>query len=172
MVFLEIVSAIALVAPALMTCTSIVWNPLQNGIGITKIFKIIFGLRKFLKSISYYKWDSQIFKIARSYNQKPAASFNMSNRWFCYTNSLFDQGLGDHKGISTTLNHFENFLIPFWILKIFCNPKIILKIFVIQIQFWNWFQTIEVQVIRIYEWSKLELMKLWSKNDLFFWLST
>ena len=72
----------------------------------------------------------------------------MSNRWFCYTNSLFDQGLGDHKSISTTWNHFENFLIPFWILKIFCNPKIILKIFVIQIQFWNWFQTIEVQVIR------------------------
>ena len=71
----------------------------------------------------------------------------MSNRWFCYTNSLFDQGLGDHKSISTTWNHFENFLIPFWILKIFCNPKIILKIFVIQIQFWNWFQTIEVQVI-------------------------
>ena len=111
------------------------------------MFKVILGLRKLLKSISKFKWDSQIFKIARSYNQKPAASFNMSNRWFCYTNSLFDQGLGDHKGISTTLNHFENFLIPFWILKIFCNPKIILKIFVIQIQFWNWFQTIEVQVI-------------------------
>ena len=130
-----------------MTCTSIVWKPLQNGIGITKMFKVIFGLRKLLKSIPKFKWDSQIFKIARSYNQKPAASFNMSNRWFCYTNSLFDQGLGDHKSISTTWNHFENFLIPFWILKIFCNPKIILKIFVIQIQFWNWFQTIEVQVI-------------------------
>ena len=146
-----------------MTCTSIVWKPLQNGIGITKMFKVIFGLRKLLKSISKFKWDSQIFKIARSYNQKPAASFNMSNRWFCYTNSLFDQGLGDHKSISTTWNHFENFLIPFWILKIFCNPKIILKIFVIQIQFWNWFQTIEVQVISFRQKSTYCQNKLFSK---------
>ena len=51
--------------------------------------------------------------------------------------------------VSTTWNHFENFLIPLWILKIFRNPKVILNIFVIQIQFWNWIQTIEVQVIRV-----------------------
>ena len=38
-----------LISLRLMTSTSIVWNPLQNGIGITNIFKIIWGLRKNLE---------------------------------------------------------------------------------------------------------------------------
>ena len=66
-----------------MTCTSIVWNPSQNGFGITKNFKIILGLRKFLKSISHSKCDFGILKMDKSYNLKPVASFDMSYRSCC-----------------------------------------------------------------------------------------
>ena len=49
----------------LMTCTSIVWNQFWNWIGITKIFKIIFGLR-------------QLFEINFIFQMR---SWNFQNGW-------------------------------------------------------------------------------------------
>ena len=136
-----------------MTCTSIVWNQFRNWIGITKKFIIILGLQKFFKSISYSKLDLEIFKMAKLYNKKHVASSNMFKGVILFCKYPFDQGLVDLKSLFTTWNHFLNFLIAFWIRneiwKLFGILEWFWKFLVIWIQFWNYFQTIEVQVISL-----------------------
>ena len=72
----------------------------------------------------------------------------MSDRSFCYENSLFDEGLGGQKKSFHHLKPFWKFtdyiLNQKWFWKSFGIWKWFWKFFVIRIQFWNCFQTIEV----------------------------
>ena len=92
----------------------------------------------------------------------------MCNRVIFFKQIAFIQGLGDPKSLSTTWNHFVFFLIPFWIRNEFWKSfgiwKWFRKFFVIWIQFWNCFQTIEVQVNTL--WYKLLGFQKFSKS---FW---
>ena len=130
-----------------MTCTSIVWKQFQNWIQITKNFGNHFQIPK----------DFQNSFLIQNGIRK-------NTKWFQVVDRLLGSPRPWLKGYLLKkwpmIQQASDYRIQiFWkfpdlncnaklISKNFCNPKIILKNFVIPIQFWNWFQTIEVQVIR------------------------
>ena len=132
----------------LMTCTSLVWNLSRNWIQITKNFQNHFQIPKDFQNHFWFNMESGNFQNCFKWwidslgLQDLAQRGYLLNKMTCKTCQMMQQP-SDYM-----IYQFWKFPDLIWNMKLisknFRNPKMILKIFVIPIQFQNWFQTIEV----------------------------